>query len=229
MPGHFTFYSNKISESVAYFDETEFKHAIQVLRYSLGAHLSFTNGYGMMYTGRINYIGKKEFTAEILTLIHIDELPSVILGIGILKSTDRMEWATEKCTELGAKEIWFLQSKNSERSHLNLERLNKVALSALKQSHGTYKPLIKHMNLEEALQVGNSNHHKYIAYCDASKAEPMSVCELPSIIFIGPEGDFTPSEIDMAAKQGFRVIGLGNTILRTETAAMAVLSALRLK
>jgi len=229
MPGHFTFYSNKISSGTAYFDETEFKHVIQVLRYTLGSEIWFTDGCGNRYQGEINFIGKKEFTVAIHSALAIDNQPDIVLGIGILKSSDRLEWATEKCTELGVKELWFLKSKNSERAHINLERLSKVAVSAMKQSHGAHLPTLRHLGVEEAFDYSKMYDNRYIAYCDSEKTNPISACDLPAVIFIGPEGDFTAAEIEWALKDGFKGIGLGRNILRTETAAVAAVSALRLK
>jgi len=230
MPGHFTFYSNKIQGSVAWFDETEFKHAIQVLRYQLGDEVSFTDGIGTLYQGKINFISKREFTVEIFASKGVKPLPPVVLGLGVLKSTDRMEWAVEKCTELGIGEVWFLKTKNAERSHLNLERMQKVAISAMKQSHGAYLPAIKACDFEEAVrESGRFEGKKYIAYCGDSQVLPISACELPCVYFIGPEGDFTDGEYQFSVSEGFVGMGLGSTILRTETAAVAALAALRLK
>ncbi|MFM1792253.1 MAG: hypothetical protein RLZZ252_607 [Bacteroidota bacterium] len=230
MPGHFTFYSNTISGDVALFDETEFKHAIQVLRYQMGGVISFTDGMGVRYEATINSIGKRDFSAKIESKNFVESLPLVVLGMGILKSSDRMEWALEKCTELGVTEFWFLKTKNSERSHLNLDRMKKVAISAMKQSHSAYLPQLKVLNLEEAINMSEGiSNNKYIAYCGDNDSQPIRNSEIPAVFFVGPEGDFTESEYQLAVKKGFVGTGLGPSILRTETASVAVLSALRLK
>ncbi len=230
MPGHFTFYSNTISGDVALFDETEFKHAIQVLRYQMGSVISFTDGIGALYEATINSIGKRDFSAKIGSKTVVEPLPSIILAMGILKSSDRMEWALEKCTELGVSEFWFLKTKNSERSHLNLDRLKKVAISAMKQSHSAYLPQLKSLNFEEAIKLSEGiSNNKYIAYCGDFDSKPIRNSEIPAVFFVGPEGDFTESEYQVAVKSGFVGTGLGPSILRSETASVAVLSAMRLK
>jgi 16S rRNA (uracil1498-N3)-methyltransferase len=230
MPGHFTFYSNTLSGDVALFDETEFKHAIQVLRYQMGSIISFTDGMGALYEATINSIGKRDFSAKIGSKTVVEPLPSIILAMGILKSSDRMEWALEKCTELGVSEFWFLNTKNSERSHLNLERLKKVVISAMKQSHSAYLPQLKSLNFEEAIKLSEGiTNNKYIAYCGDFDSKPIRNSEIPAVFFVGPEGDFTESEYQVAVKSGFVGTGLGPSILRSETASVAVLSAMRLK
>ncbi len=230
MPGHFTFYSNKINVDIAYFDETEFKHAIQVLRYQQGDSIQFTDGVGGIYTGTIHFVGKREFTAEIQLRRQVDPLPTVIVGLGILKSSDRMEWAVEKCTELGVTEIWFLKTKNSERTHLNIDRMHKVALSAVKQSHGSYVPKIEVYGMEAAIHnVGGRFSSKYLAYCGEGSVIPVAECNIPCVFLIGPEGDFTDAELSLAIQHGFQGVGLGASILRTETAAIAALATMRLK
>ncbi|MFN5889410.1 MAG: RsmE family RNA methyltransferase [Bacteroidota bacterium] len=230
MPGHFTFYSNIISGDVALFDETEFKHAIQVLRYQLGDVISFSDGIGGLYEASVNSIGKREFSAKILSRKAVEPLPTIIMGMGILKSSDRMEWALEKCTELGVTKFWFLKTKNSERSHLNLDRLTKVAISAMKQSHSAYLPELKLLNFEEALRNSEElSIGKYIGYCGEADKQPIRSCIVPSVFLIGPEGDFSEHEYTLAATNGFLGIEMGKSILRTETAAVAAISALRLK
>ncbi len=222
MPGHFTFYSDKIENNVAYFSEQETKHAILVLRYKIGDLIEFTSGDGIYYFGKIVEIQKKSFLASVESF---KELPqrNFVLAVGILKSSDRMEWLVEKCSEIGVKQLVFLKSQNGERSKINIEKLKKTAIAAMKQSHSAWLMDIQEDSFENAINRNQEN--KYIAYCnsDIAQSHPLKFGD-DSIVFIGPEGDFSLSEIDLAKSHGFQVIGLGSQILRTETAAIVCAS-----
>jgi 16S rRNA (uracil1498-N3)-methyltransferase len=222
MPGHFTFYSDKIENNFAYFSEQETKHAILVLRFQLGDSIEFTTGNGIYYTGKIVEIQKKSFLASVDSY---KELPqrNFVMAVGILKSSDRMEWLVEKCSEIGVKQLIFLKSQNGERSKINLDKLKKTAVAAMKQSHSAWLMDIQEDNFESALNTNQVN--KYIAYCNSDIVQSLPLkFGNDSIVFIGPEGDFTLGEIELAKSYGFQVIGLGSQILRTETAAIVCAS-----
>lgn len=232
MPGHFTFYSNKIEGDIAWFSETEAKHAIQVLRYQVGDGVHFSDGIGNVYEGEIVGVTKKEFSARILKKLAVERPAELRLFMGVLKAGDRMEWAVEKCTELGITEINFVSTKNSERSKINLERMNKVALSAMKQSHGAYFPKIQQLGFAEALEYSSGlEGEKTIAYCDFQSVEEVKKVRqltMPISVFIGPEGDFTKEEVEKCKENGWKIMMLGNQILRSETACVSVVAALRM-
>ena len=222
MPGHFTFYSDKIENNFAYFSEQETKHAILVLRFQLGDSIEFTTGNGIYYTGKIVEIQKKSFLASVDSY---KELPqrNFVMAVGILKSSDRMEWLVEKCSEIGVKQLIFLKSQNGERSKINLDKLKKTAVAAMKQSHSAWLMDIQEDNFESALNTNQVN--KYIAYCNSDIVQSLPLkFGNDSIVFIGPEGDFALGEIELAKSYGFQVIGLGSQILRTETAAIVCAS-----
>ena len=222
MPGHFTFFSDIIQNDLAFFSEQETKHAILVLRYQIGDSIEFTTGNGNYYFGKIVEIQKKSFIAKVDSF---NQVPQRIfsLAVGILKSSDRMEWLVEKCSEIGVRQLIFLKSQNGERSKINLDKLKKTAVAAMKQSHSAWLMDIQEMNFESALNINHEN--KYIAYCnsDIVQSLPLKFGD-DSIVFIGPEGDFTLGEIDLAKSHGLQVIGLGSQILRTETAAIVCAS-----
>jgi 16S rRNA (uracil1498-N3)-methyltransferase len=229
MPGHFTFYCNKIENGVAFFDEVEAKHAIQVLRYSVGDEIHFTNGQGLHMRGLIDSANKTGFQARITESISVERPAELHLFMAILKAGDRMEWACEKITELGATSFTLFQSDHGERGKVNIERMKKVALSAMKQSHGAWMPKIEVHTFKEAVELFHTLDSKYIAYCgDGEKSDMMSL-RLPSAIMIGPEGDFSVKEMEMAQRVGWKTLDLGKQILRTETAAVSVAAALRLR
>ena len=228
MPGHFTFYCKSIQGEVAFFDETEAKHALQVLRYGLGDEISFSDGVGNLYHGVISKGNKQGFETNITKKTSMARPVGLHVYFSILKSGDRMEWAVEKCTELGVSSMVFFQSQNGERAKVNLDRMQKVAVSAMKQSHGAWMPEISQMGWKEVLGA-HPDAGRYIAYCGEQEKVSVASITLPAAILIGPEGDFSKFEIDEAIQSGWRPLHLGTQILRTETAVVAVASALRLK
>lgn len=228
MPGHFTFYCKHIDGELAHFDETEAKHVLQVLRYAVGDEIFFTDGKGSRFRGVIAHGNKQGFQAEIVAREMVEKPVELNICVAILKSGDRMEWAVEKCTELGVSSVVFFQSDNGERGKINLGRMQKVAIAALKQSHGAWLPEVKQLTFSEALQ-GPFSGKRYIAYCGDSEKVGVSGVELPATIFIGPEGDFSMKEITAATSKGCLPLDLGVQILRTETAMVAISAALRLR
>lgn len=226
MPGHFTFYTTHIDRDMATFGQEETRHAIQALRYKAGDEIEFTDGKGHTYTGVIEKTGKQEFTARITAVSEAIELPGLRLAIGLVKHADRLEWLTEKCTEMGVRELIFLQTANTEKSRLNTERLHRIAVSALKQSHGSRLPEISLRSFSDIL--GSDAVHKLICHCrPETGGEPAGVDALRDdcLVLVGPEGDFTADEVAEAHKHGFKNLSLGSMILRTETAGMALAGA----
>lgn len=224
MPGHFTFFTHHVSDGIAFFDESETRHAISALRYGPGQEIEFTDGSGNYFTGVISDIGKREFQARINSQHQPSGLPAIRLAIGIIKHADRLEWLIEKCTEMGVAGIYLMKTVNSEKSRINADRLHRVAVSALKQSHGCRLPEISVLDFSEVL--GISAEKKYIAHC-RSDIETMNLPPLAgdSLVLIGPEGDFTREEVNTALQSGFTGVKLGNTVLRSETAGMVVAAA----
>jgi 16S rRNA (uracil1498-N3)-methyltransferase len=229
MPGHFTFYCNKIEGDLAFFDEVESKHAIQVLRYGVGDEIHFTNGAGLSMRGTIENASKGGFSVRIFESIQINKPLELHMLMAILKAGDRMEWACEKITELGVTQFTLFQSDHGERGRVNVERLQKVALSAMKQSHGAWMPQIKVVTFKEAMEMAKHLACKYIAYCGEGEKAGMAEVKLPAAVMIGPEGDFSVKEFETAQNQGWKPLDLGEQILRTETAVVAVAAALRLR
>lgn len=229
MPGKFTFYSQNIDDQFIVLDEAEARHAVQVLRFQIGDQIEVSDGLGKKYEARILEIHKRSLKAEILSFSDYKR-SRVHLAIGILKNSDRMEWLIEKCTELGCASIGFLETKNSERSKVNLDRLHKTAISAMKQSHGAWIPkieLIDWRSLFSGDVFSGDFNSRYIAYCDLEdgisvKDHPHALIDQKGevLICIGPEGDFTADEFKQAINQGFRSLSLGDSILRAETAAI---------
>lgn len=218
MPGNFTFFTQKIVDFAAEFEESEAKHMIQVLRYKTGDGISFTDGLGNKYEGEIIEITKKGVKCQILNKIEFLP-PQFCLGVGIIKNSDRLEILVEKSTELGLKSLFFVQTEKSVRSSINIEKLRKTAISALKQSNGTWLPDISVLQFKDAIALDFNT--KLIAHSfDYSENISQSIPS-DAFVLIGPEGDFSQSEIKLALDSNFQIIQLGQRILRTETAAIA--------
>lgn len=225
MPGHFTFFTEQIQEQFADFDEVESRHMINVLRYYLGDIVNFTDGKGHVFNGKIIEVSKKSVRVEITERTH-EPQPLFTLCLGILKSSDRMEWMLEKTVELGIKKLVLLNCKNSERSKVSLDKLKKVAISALKQSHGAWLPEIEVSSFKVAvIEYGEGG---FIAHCNPGSKVSINSLGKESVVFIGPEGDFSSEEIELAQEHNLINLSLGTRILRTETAAVSVCAAANL-
>lgn len=241
MPGRFTFFTESIHQNIAEFSDGEYNHIVKVTRYTLGDLVEFTDGKGHLYRGKLIEINKRSCFVEILETI-VQEFPKLRIAMGILKNSDRMEWAVEKCTELGVFEMILLHTKNSERSKVNVDRLIKTAVSAIKQSHTSHLPRISDMNFKEFVNHFSGDEYlsidKYIAFCDITglshgdslSIQNLSISDLIStskdlksddLIVLGPEGDFSIDEVKLAVANGFRLLDLGSRILRSETAVVS--------
>ncbi|MCU0375452.1 MAG: 16S rRNA (uracil(1498)-N(3))-methyltransferase [Chitinophagaceae bacterium] len=209
-------------------DDASARHALQVLRMQPGEQLQLTNGEGMLWQATIANAGKKQCTVHIEAVQKMP-LPTrqrVILAIAPVKNGSRLEWFIEKATELGVAEIILLQTHRTEKQHIRFERLMNICISALLQSGHCWLPrLVPPQPLEKVLAQSDAAH-KYIAHCNNPAARAPLARLAPcitgsSLLLIGPEGDFTSDEVNLALQQGFAEVSLGQTRLRTETAGIA--------
>lgn len=209
-------------------------HAANVLRLKTGTEIQITNGVGQIYVASIIEINNKRCLVKIES-----EVPQVLrksrlhLGIAPTKNIDRFEWFLEKATEVGVEEITPLLCRFSERKEVKLERLNKLIVSAAKQSrHSLFPKLNPMISFKEFIKAQDrSEEIKLIAHCeDSTKVKLNSVLSIDhsTLILIGPEGDFSPQEIELAEQYRFNSITLGNYRLRTETAALMACMAFNL-
>lgn len=156
---------------------------------------------------------------------------SIHLAIAPTKQTDRIEWLVEKCGEIGIEKITFIQGKKSERKTIALERLEKILVSAMKQSGQTWLPSLTHMIPFEKFVLGCRDSQRYIAFVNSSNPDHLNHCVKPGgdyVVMVGPEGDFTLDEVAFANSNGFRTVSLGPHRLRTETAGLSVCCLLNL-
>ncbi|WP_448137688.1 16S rRNA (uracil(1498)-N(3))-methyltransferase [Sphingobacterium siyangense] len=208
--------------------EEESKHAIRVLRMDTGDRLHLVDGRGGLYEAQIIDPHPKR---TVLTILNVEEefqRPKYHLhiAVGPTKNIDRIEWFLEKATEVGIQEITPVICEHSERKEVKLDRLNKVVVAAMKQSLKAYLPKLNPaVSFKQFLrEIPTEGVQKAIAHCvDAEKKYLNQVLEPAQhyIILIGPEGDFSEEEIDLALQMGFHPISLGEARLRTETAALA--------
>ena len=229
------FYSSEISNNNNHFTfpQEESKHIVKVLRKTTGDVLHITNGKGLLCTAEILIADHKKCHVQITNSKQDPPYNhNIHMVVAPTKMNDRYEWFLEKATEIGVSEITPVICDHSERKVVKPERFEKVIQSAMKQSQRTYKPV-----LHDAITLKDFLHqdftaNKYIAHCEEDqklelKDQPST--ENNSIILIGPEGDFSTSEITLALQKGFMPTSLGNYRLRTETAAIVACTTLNLK
>ena len=211
--------------SVVELDENEFHH-LQVLRIPAGQDLNIFDGKGNLYQGKLATMGKRSVTVQISELIKNEPTPSAQLHIAIAptKNIERTEWFIEKATEIGINIITPIICRRSERRELRIDRLEKVLLSATKQSLHLHLPKLNNViSLGDFLKANKeSDSKKFIAYCEEHTAHLKNSFQPGEsiIVVIGPEGDFTEEEVSMAKECGFVPVSLGESRLRTETAGI---------
>lgn len=216
------FYDPTISNDTLHhtLPQEESKHIVRVLRMSAGDDLAILNGKGDLYHCIISGTEGKLVKVDITKCEHYEEEKPIHIAIAATKNADRIEWFLEKATELGLTELTFISCKNSERSRVKIDRLIKKAISAMKQSRRAYLPIIHEtIAIKSFIQ---SHPNGLIAHCyDEQKQHFNKVYHTENCpILIGPEGDFTLEEVDLALQYGYKNITLGKTRLRTETAAL---------
>lgn len=223
------FYQPLITEGELELDQEQVRHALKVLRLQSGDEINLTDGKGNIYLAGITETTKSTCHFQIKETNHIPKKNySIHIAIAPTKNIDRIEWFVEKATEIGIDEISFVKCKNSERTVVNQDRLFKKAIGALRQSGQVWLPTIQPVKSFDSFL--NLPDLKFIAHVDPENPKHLKEAK-PNrsyLVMIGPEGDFTPQEIAMAAKNGFEKVSLGTTTLRTETAGLAACHILNL-
>ena len=220
------FFSENISENTIELDAEESRHLAKVLRYKEGEKVEVFDGKGNLYLCSILKANPKKSLLNIEEAQHKKEKFFVTIAVAPPKNLSRWEWMSEKLTELGTDGIIPFISSNSERKVLKLDRQQKILISAAKQSLKWKVPeLSEPLGFKELLTMPFAGD-KFIAHCYEGVQEKQllkNACRPrhESLILIGPEGDFSESEVEQALKNGFRAISLGSSRLRTETAALA--------
>ena len=223
------FYALPLDHDLLILDEQESRHCVKVLRTRVGEKVHAVDGIGGFYEAELIDDNAKACRLSVVKRSEdFNPLPyDLHIGIAPTKSIDRFEWFLEKATEIGVSSISPLLCERSERKVLRLDRLEKVIISAMKQSKKAYKPLLNQpLALNKWLKQGEGES-KLIAHCDEGSKENLWQMKLSGSIklAIGPEGDFSNKELDLAAENGFSPISLGAYRLRTETAGIIACSA----
>jgi 16S rRNA (uracil1498-N3)-methyltransferase len=221
------FYTPEIDpKSPNYFlNEEESKHCIRVLRLEKGSEVQLIDGKGGLYAAIIQDPHPKRTILQITSVTTAFNKRNHYLHIAMAptKNIERMEWFLEKATEIGIDEITPIICQRSERKEVKVDRLNKIITAAMKQSLKAYHPVLNESMSFKQLLSKPFEGQKFMAHCeDTEKTDLKSTLKNNSeyLILIGPEGDFSPAEIDDALLSGFKAITLGDSRLRTETAAL---------
>ena len=208
--------------------ESEINHCVRVLRKNAGDTIHFITGDGNLYSGTIEVASKREVEGSYkLEEKRWGDVPyDLTIAVAPTKNMDRFEWFLEKSIELGVSRIIPLRCDRSERKVIKDERLFKVALSANKQSLKGRLPINDSLTLFKDFVAGNLEGTRCIAHCEDTERTAFTEIALSEslIVLIGPEGDFTPDEVQCALQAGFTPIHLGQSRLRTETAALTAVS-----
>ena len=222
----------------------EAQHAVRVLRLQMGDELFLMDGAGAFYRAVITVADNHHCHYRIEeTLPQEPEWTgSIHLAVAPTKNMDRMEWLAEKATEIGMDRLSLLDCRFSERRVVKTDRLDKILVSAMKQSHKAWKPQLDEIiPFRKFITLPDLPAQRFIAHCyeeemvpegspEGSKPFLLDVLKphTPALVLVGPEGDFSIDEVQAAKEAGFRAVSLGTSRLRTETAALAAVHLMRL-
>ncbi|MEY1639673.1 16S rRNA (uracil(1498)-N(3))-methyltransferase [Tenuifilum osseticum] len=220
------FYAPQIEGDEYRLPEDESKHCIRVLRMQLGDELFLTDGRGNLHKARIADDNPKRCLVQIVSTQHeFGKRPfNLHIAIAPTKNIERFEWFLEKATEIGVDTITPLLCDRSERKDIKVDRLQKILISAMKQSVKAYLPTINAIQpFKNFIKSTHQADFKTIAHCNSWDLPPFQqVIQRGGsvLVLIGPEGDFTPAEVNLALNSGFREVSLSTSRLRTETAGV---------
>ena len=219
------FYSSNADKERVHLNDQEFAHCIKVLRKKVGDIIDVIDGRGGYYRCKITNISTKNVEASVISSeFNKKNGYGCHIGISPTKNSDRYEWFVEKSIEFGVSEITFLECDRTERNNLRIDRLEKIALSTIKQSNQYYLPKINNLtNYNEFLSSTDKDTINIIPNLEDETIE--NICNYMNpgsniCVLIGPEGDFTREEVDSAKEVGYKSVSLGKSRLRTETAGV---------
>ncbi|MBR8534609.1 16S rRNA (uracil(1498)-N(3))-methyltransferase [Carboxylicivirga sediminis] len=213
-------------------NEVESKHCINVLRHKAGDKVTVANGKGQYYSCQIINPHPKRCELELINTENFPPRPYKIhLAVAPTKSIDRFEWMIEKAMELGVDEITPLLCQHSERKKIRTDRIERVVIAAMKQSLKAYLPKINELTPFDVFIKQLKDSKAYIAHCYESNKRPLKLAyqaQSNCILCIGPEGDFSEQEVEMAVNANFQPVSLGSSRLRTETAGVVACHTIHL-
>lgn len=212
-------------DQVSFLTEDDSRHAVKTLRLGVGDGIAVTDGHGNRYSAVITQADSRQCGFRITETQTTPSRPfSIRICVAPTKNIDRIEWFVEKAVEIGIERISFFFGQHSERRVLKLERMEKIAIAAMKQSLQSYLP-----QFDDAVSFSNlletvSDEQRFIAHLPDNSV-PANLAKTATaksryVVLIGPEGDFSEKEIQQAVAAGFQMVTLGPNRLRTETAAL---------
>lgn len=233
------------ASSVNELPEEEAQHAVRVLRMEMGDEMMLMDGEGVFYRAIVTEATKKRCLYRIEETLPQERQwqPHLHLAMAPTKNMDRTEWFAEKATEIGFDELTFLRCRWSERTVIKTERVEKILVSAMKQSHKAWKPILNEMvdfkaflqEIKERENVAGKVMRKFICHCyeEEGLGEKVALKDVLKsgedvLVMVGPEGDFSIDEVKMAEANGFQSVSLGKSRLRTETAALVAVHLMNL-
>jgi 16S rRNA (uracil1498-N3)-methyltransferase len=223
-----TFFQTNVSTGI--FLPEESKHAIRVLRLQQGDEIRISDGKGKIYSAKISTTESGKCAFEIVSTVSVPPRNfSIHLAISPTKNIDRIEWLVEKSVEIGVEKISFLLCATSERKTVNMERIDKVVISALKQSQQAWLPQINQITPFSEFISKSKEAQRFIAHVDSTNPILLANSAKPGVdyvVVIGPEGDFNDKELATALSAGFTKVSLGPNRLRTETAGLVAVAAI---
>ncbi len=227
------FYTPDLRNKIYILNEVESKHCIKVLRLNVHDKIQLIDGNGGFHNAKIIDANPKKCSVEIVETTKKFGKRNHYLHIAIAptKNIDRFEWFLEKATEIGIDEITPIVCDRSERKILKNERLEKIIISAIKQSIKAYKPILNNFTKLSDFAGPDFNGKKFIAHCGESQKPSLKTAYNKgenALILIGPEGDFSQKEIDIAKQNNFKEVSLGESRLRTETAGIVACHTINL-
>ena len=218
------FYNPNIENDLT-LEKEEHTHATKVLRKKEGDILFVLDGNGGLFECELIQISSKKSLVKILNKQRFDKTNLLHIAIAPTKNNNRMEWFLEKATEIGVSEITPILCSRSERKVLKNDRMEKIILAAAKQSKSFYVPVLNEMIPLSNFLKKTESSQKFVAHCEEGSEKKMLLNHSlnkknSTVILIGPEGDFTTKEIQEAKENSFEELSLGDSRLRTETAAI---------
>ncbi len=218
------FFEEELSIDASFtLSEDTSKHIIKVLRMKNGEQLQLTNGKGKIITAQIIQGNKRVTSVKVISAANFSHRTSnITIAISLIKNNSRFEWFLEKATEIGVSEIIPLICERTEKQNFRHDRMKNILVSAMLQSQQAWLPILHEPAKFKEVIKDSTKQNKYIAHCIEEQRKQLSdeTINQSSIILIGPEGDFTKEEVDLAVTNNFIPVSLGTTRLRTETAGI---------
>lgn len=224
------FYAQDLESDIYTLSAEESKHCVKVLRMVEGDEIQLTNGRGLLCRARILSADPKACSVEIVTRQQSPARSHYLhVAVAPTKNSARIEWFVEKAVEIGIDEITPIICEHSERGSQNMDRLEKIITSAMKQSLKTYRPILNApTRMLDFLKLPFEGQ-RLVCYCEGDERKYLQQLYTPGdpvIVLIGPEGDFSKTEIETALNIGYKPVTLGDCRLRTETAALYATTAI---